>query len=92
MANGYQRVIIENRPMVEFAHSNLVFENLKLHRELKKKDGSEWVEYKTKDYCEVKVHYSTENKRFYCYLKDLMSKERYELMDPCHYTIKSLST
>lgn len=76
IAKGYQKVIIDKKPMLELLHKHVAFENLKVHKV--KKD---YIEYVSKDYCRVKVKLSNINNRLYCSAFDLFSHKGLPLVE-----------
>ena len=58
IANGYNQVIFQKKPMIEFSEEMLKSENIQipLNKQWKIKNKSvSYIEYRSKDYCKVKI-------------------------------------
>lgn len=74
ISSGYSRIVIENKPIVEFSERNIALNNLIIPHYLKWMEfdeQSDWVCYRSKDYCRVKVKFSKSKRLFFCSLCDL---------------------
>lgn len=61
IAKGYQKVIFHDKtPYIEFNESNIFQDNIKIPESKKwriKNLASQYVEYRSKDYCNIKILY-----------------------------------
>jgi hypothetical protein len=80
IATGYNKIIFSKKPLLEFLGKNIVLENLIIPHYLKWMDSekSDWIEYRSIDYCRVKIKYSKKAKMFYCFLSELTTRMLHE--------------
>jgi hypothetical protein len=81
IATGYNKIIISpKKTLIEFLEKNIILENLLIPHYLKWMDSekSEWMEYRSKDYCRVKIKYSKKTNMFYCFLSELTTRMLHE--------------
>jgi hypothetical protein len=84
IANGYEKITVEKKPIVEFAYRNISLDNLVVpfyKRWREEKEDSPWVEYRSKDYCQIKIKFCKQKQRFYCSLFDLVGRNNKELIE-----------
>ena len=79
IANGYEKIIIEKKPMIEFSFKNMCHYNIMVNPHKKWKQNNEkymFVEYKSKDYCDIKILYNKKKEKFYISIFDLMDDKK----------------
>lgn len=79
IATGYNKIIYAKKTMIEFLGKNVVLENLLIPHYLKWMDSedsekSEWIEYRSKDYCKIKIKYNKNTRMFYCFLSEVTTR------------------
>lgn len=85
IANGYMRVKLAGKPMIEFIDSQVVKENISIpaNQEWKIKNKAvEYIEYRSRDYCGVKIFKRKSNGKFYISPFDLISDKFPVLISP----------
>jgi hypothetical protein len=84
IANGYERVVFQKKPFLEISRKNICADNISIPYLQKWRENSiesGWVEYRSKDYCKIKIIYDKQKQKFYCSIFDLHSKEKPSLIE-----------
>lgn len=85
IANGYEKVVIEKKPLLEFSPKNICRNNISIPFAQKWRENSEnsqWIEYRSNDYCEIKIRYCKKKQKFYTSIFDLESMQNQKLIEP----------
>lgn len=85
IANGYKRVILQGKPLIEFLDTMLEKENIQIpvNQQWKLKNPTvSHVEYRSRDYCKIKILRSKRNGRYYISPFDLVSDKIPVLISP----------
>jgi hypothetical protein len=85
IANGYEKIVVEEKPLCVFLHKQICHENItvpfkQIWREESEK--SDYIEYRSKDYCDIKLTYDKKKLRFFVSLFDLSTEEIQTLVEP----------
>jgi hypothetical protein len=77
IAQGYEKIVFQKKPRVQFLLKNIVLENLYIPfyaQWMEQRKESLFIEYRTKDYCRLKVLYYKETQRFFCELSGVCTR------------------
>lgn len=80
VAQGYEKIVFQKKPVVQFSTKNIFLENfyVPFHmRWTEEREESPFIEYRTKDYCKIKVLYCKLTRMFFCRLADLDTKTNF---------------
>jgi len=77
IAKGYSKALLLKIPTIEFLKKNIALENLFIPHHLKWRieEKSSWIEYRSKDYCQVRIKFCKQNQKFYASALELYFKE-----------------
>lgn len=84
IATGYKKVIVRGKPLIEFLDTMIKKENIQipLNQQWKVKNATiPHVEYRSKDYCKVKILRNKRNGKYYISPFDLISDKIPILID-----------
>lgn len=76
IATGYEKVVINKVPLVQFDEKQLICNNIQIPDNQKwriKNPESPYIEYRSRDYCAVKIIQLKEDKKFYVSIFKLKS-------------------
>lgn len=85
IASGYKKVILDGKPLIEFMDGMIEKENIQIppNQQWKLKNATiSYVEYRSKDYCKIKILRSKRNGRYYISPFDLISDKIPVLISP----------
>lgn len=73
IANGYSKILLEKKPIVEFLEKNIALDNLVIphYSRWMESEQSDWIDYRSKDYCKVRVRFLKSKRLFFCSLFEL---------------------
>jgi len=83
IANGYKQVILNGKPLIEFLDVTIENIHIPLNQQWKLKNANiSHVEYRSRDYCKVKILQNKRNRRYYISPFDLVSDKIPVLISP----------
>jgi hypothetical protein len=85
IATGYRKVILEGKPLIEFADFQINKENITIPQNQKWRTTNklvEFIEYRSRDYCNIKILKKKSNGKFYISPFDLSSNKFPILIQP----------
>ena len=68
IANGYEQIIINKVPLIQFNENQLIDKNIQIPDNQKwriKNPGSPYIQYRSRDFCAVKILQFKNDKKFY---------------------------
>jgi hypothetical protein len=85
IAKGYEKIIVEEKPFCVFLHKQICHENIAIpfkQNWREESEKSDYIEYRSKDYCNIKIKYDKKKLRFFVSLFDLSTEEIQILVEP----------
>lgn len=76
ISDGYQKIHLYRNPLLEISEKQITIDNLLIpfHQKWREQSSkSSYIEYRTKDYCNVKIIFSKKERNFYVSIYEVTS-------------------